>query len=242
MYVVKVKVPFTGRKKKFAGRSSMPISKRDRVIHTSKVKKHEKSVKAEQIESVRDAVAESKYVYVVEVSNDRNRMLKEVRDELKPGKLFYSKNKLIQVAIGYTPETECAERIHKLATHLKGHCGLICTNHNIDELRSFLATHESVEFARTGDVATETVSLEAGFDSLANYSHSMEVQFRKLGLPTMLYDGKVKMLADHVVCKEGEELTADQAQLLKLLRIQMGKFNMKLVAVYDKSTEQVSEL
>lgn len=220
----------------------MPVSKRDRVIHTSQVKKHDKSVKSEQIESVREAVAENKYVYVAVVSNDRNKMLKDVRDELKPGKLFYSKNKLIQVAIGYTPETECAERIHTLAAHLKGHCGLICTNLGTEELRSFLASHESIEYARTGDVATETVALEAGFDALANYSHSMEVQFRKLGLPTMLYDGKVKMLANHVVCREGEELSSDQAQLLKLLRIQMGKFNIKLVAVYDKSTESVSEI
>lgn len=220
----------------------MPVSKRDRVIHTSKVKKHDKSVKSDQIELVREAVAENNYIYVVQVSNDRNSMMKEVRDELKPGKLFYSKNKLIQVAIGYTPETECAERIHTLAAHLKGHCGLICTNLKTEEMRTFLSSHESIEYARAGDIATETVSLEAGFDALASYSHSMEVQFRKLGLPTMLYDGKVKMLANHVVCKEGEELTADQAQLLKLLRIQMGKFSIKLVAVYDKSTEQVSEL
>jgi mRNA turnover protein 4 len=220
----------------------MPVSKRDRVIHTSKVKRHNKDEKSEQIEAVRTAVQENQYVYVCEVSNDRNRALKEVRDELKPGKLFYSKNKLIQVAIGYTPETECAERIHTLSAYLKGHCGLICTNLSQDELLSVLKSHETEEYARTGDVATDTISLEAGFDALAEYTHSMEVQFRKLGLPTMLYDGKIKMLASHIVCNTGDILTADQAQLLKVLRVQMGKFQVKLVAVYDKSTEKVSEL
>ena len=91
-------------------------------------------------------------------------------------------------------------------------------------------------------MATQTVSLESGFDALMSFPHSMEVQFRKLGMPTLLYDGKVKLLADYTVCNEGDILTASQAQILKLLNIQMGKFQVIIKAVYDKETESVSEL
>ena len=220
----------------------MPISKRDRVIHTSKVKKHDKSEKADQIDAIRDSIMSSRFVYAVEISNERNNIIKAIRDEIKPGKLFYSKNKLIQVALGFNTESECAQGIHPLTGHMTGHCGLICSNLPRAELASLLEKYEEIEFARAGGVATQTVSLESGFDALMSFPHSMEVQFRKLGMPTLLYDGKVKLLADYTVCNEGDILTASQAQILKLLNIQMGKFQVIIKAVYDKETESVSEL
>jgi mRNA turnover protein 4 len=218
----------------------MPVSKRDRVIHTSKVKKHDKSEKADQIDQIRESVAAMRYTYVVSVSNERNNILKNIRDELKPGKMFYSKNKVAQVALGFTPESECSEGIHPLAGLLLGQSALISTNISTAELRDLLVKHEEPEFARAGGVATQTLALEEGFDALSSFPHSMEVQFRKLGLPTQLYDGKIKVLANHIVCREGDILTADQAQILKLFRIQMAKFEMTIKAVYDKETSQVT--
>jgi mRNA turnover protein 4 len=220
----------------------MPISKRDRVIHTSKVKKHDKSEKSEQIDSIRDAVTSSRFAYAVVILNERNNIIKAIRDEIKPGKLFYSKNKLIQVALGFSGESECAQGIHPLTGHMTGHCGLICTNLPQSDLASLLEKYEEVEYVRAGGVASETVCLESGFDALMNYPHSMEVQFRKLGMPTLLHDGKIKLLADYTVCKEGDILSASQARILKLLNIQMGKFQVIIKAVYDKDTESVSEL
>jgi len=206
------------------------------------VKKHDKSGKTEQIDNIRDSIQASRFAYAVEITNERNNILKAIRDEIKPGKLFYSKNKLIQVAIGFTSESECSEGIHQLAANMTGHCGLICTNLGVDELRNLLSTYEESEYARAGGIATGTISLEAGFDALARFPHSMEVQLRKLGLPTMLYDGKVKLLANHTICNEGDVLTASQAQLLKLLNIQMGQFQTIIKAIYDKDAESVTEL
>lgn len=219
----------------------MPISKKDRVIHTSKVRKHDKSEKAEQIESIRDIINEMRYGYVVSVTNERNNIMKDIRDELKPGKMFYSKNKLVQVSLGLAPESECADGIHKLTPHLTGPTGLIVTNHSPSELEAMLNTHDDPEFARAGGVATGTVELAEGFDALASFPHSMETQLRKLGLPTLLHDGKIRLLANHTICQEGSVLTADQAQVLKLLGIKMAKFHISIKAVWDKETSQVSE-
>jgi hypothetical protein len=58
----------------------------------------------------------------------------------------------------------------------------------------------------------------------------------------MLYDGKVKLLANHTICNEGDVLTASQAQLLKLLGFQMAKFQITIRAIYDKEAESVIEL
>jgi mRNA turnover protein 4 len=220
----------------------MPVTKRDRVVHTSKVKKHDKSDKAHQIEQIRNSVAQMRYTYVVSVSNDRNNILKSIRDELKPGKMFCSKNKVVQVSLGFTPETECAEGIHPLSALMSGQAALITSNLDATELVALLKTHEEPEFARPDGVATETIVLEEGFDALSAFSHSMETQFRKLGLPTQLYDGKVRLLANHTVCREGVPLTADQSQVLRLLKVQMAKFEIQLKAVYDKESGKVTAL
>ena len=220
----------------------MPVSKRDRVIHTSKVKKHDKSEKNDQIDLVRSSIQEMRYTYVVSISNERNNILKAVRDELKPGKMFYSKNKLVQVALGFSPDSECAEGIHALTPLISGHVALVTSNLCPNDLATLLSAHEEAEFARAGGVATHTIELEAGFDALASFPFSMETQLRKLGLPTMLHDGKIKLLANHTVCTEGEELTAAQAQVLKLMRIQMAKFEIRIQAVYDRESNKVSTM
>lgn len=218
----------------------MPVSKRDRVVHTSKVKKHSKDEKSIQIDAVRSAVEEMRYAYVVTVSNERNSIIKAVRDELKPGKMFYSKNKLVQLALGFSPETECADGICGLSAHLVGHSALVLSNLGSSEIHSILTGHDEEEFARAGGLSTSTVELSEGFDALASFPHSMETQFRKLGLPTSLYDGKIKLLANHQVCTEGDVLTAAQAQVLKLLNIKMAKFEMRIKAVWDKESSQIS--
>lgn len=46
--------------------------------------------------------------------------------------------------------------------------------------------------------------------------HSLEPQFRKLGLSTSLNRGVPTLGAPHVVCKKGDTLNANQVQLLKL--------------------------
>jgi mRNA turnover protein 4 len=46
--------------------------------------------------------------------------------------------------------------------------------------------------------------------------HSIEPQFRKLGLSTSLTRGVPTLGAPHVVCKAGDVLNSNQVQLLKL--------------------------
>jgi len=60
----------------------------------------------------------------------------------------------------------------------------------------------------------------------------MEPQLRKLGLPTALKTGVVTCLFDYTVCKKGDVLTPEQAQLLKHFFIQMSEFKVSLKCYY----------
>lgn len=46
--------------------------------------------------------------------------------------------------------------------------------------------------------------------------HSLEPQFRRLGLSTYLVRGVPTLKAAHTVCKAGDTLNANQVQILKL--------------------------
>merc|ERR1712217_341959 len=94
------------------------------------------------------------------------------------------------------------------------------------DVQAFFAEYRPVDYARTGFVAAETVTLPRGPDALAKLPHSIEAHLRALGLPTQLKEGKIHLLADHTVCRNGEELSADAAQMLKLLDIEQAQFIM----------------
>lgn len=89
-----------------------------------------------------------------------------------------------------------------------------------------------MEYARSGFVATETVTLAAG--PLEEFAHSMEPHLRSLGLPTKLEKGVVTIYSDYTVCEEGKVLTPEQARILKLLGKPMAKFRLTMKCSWTK--------
>lgn len=69
---------------------------------------------------------------------------------------------------------------------------------------------------------------------MKDHAHSMETQFRKLGLPTKLNFQKIELEQDVYVCKIGTVLSVEQAKLLKLLGHKMSKFTLKVLVHRSK--------
>jgi len=205
----------------------MPKSKRERKITLSKTQKKGRARKESIVEEVRSCVDSYKTLYVFSADNMRNSALKSVRARLSGSRIFFGRTKLMAAAMGRQPSEEYRDGLSKVAEMLRKHeAGLLFTNESYDMIKQTLAESEVEDFSRAGNLATDTVVLEEG--PLDGFPHSMEPYLRKLGMPTRLVNGAVTLLGQHTVCLEGHALTADQSQLLTLLKIKMSKFRLTL--------------
>ncbi|KFO72711.1 mRNA turnover protein 4, partial [Cuculus canorus] len=181
-----------------------------------------------------------KYIYIFSVANMRNNKLKDVRNAWKHSRIFFGKNKVMMVALGREPSSEYRENLHKVSRRLKGEVGLLFTDRTRDEVDEWFSKFREVDFARAGNKATYTVSLETG--PLEQFPHSMEPQLRQLGLPTALKKGVVMLLSDYEVCKEGDILTPEQARVLKLFGYEMMEFKVTIKFVWNSETGDFQKL
>ncbi|XP_023213657.1 mRNA turnover protein 4 homolog [Centruroides sculpturatus] len=100
---------------------------------------------------------------------------------------------------------------------------------------SWFDTFYVTDFARAGSIAEETVTLDKG--PLKQFSHSLEPHLRKLGMPTSLQKGVVTLIKDFQVCKEGDVLSPEQAQILKLLGNHTVQFKMLVHSIWTNDGE-----
>mmetsp|Transcript_8718 Transcript_8718/g.7272 ORF Transcript_8718/g.7272 Transcript_8718/m.7272 type:complete len:108 (+) Transcript_8718:56-379(+) len=99
----------------------MPKSKRNQVVNLTKVSKRQtRDRKDKAIEEIRECLEKFRFAYVLKLENQRNNLLKALRDDLKPGRLFCGRNKVMQVALGVDAESECQDGIHGLTEYLSG--------------------------------------------------------------------------------------------------------------------------
>eukprot|EP00124_Ichthyophonus_hoferi_P003218 Ihof_evm2s266 gene=Ihof_evmTU2s266 len=190
----------------------MPKSKRNKVFNLTETKKKGNVLKTGLVDEIRKCVEEYAFIYVFSVRNMRNTKLKDIRTEWRHSRFFMGKNKVMAVALGRTPEEEVAADLHKVSKKLVGNVGLLFTNSTKEEVVEWFATHVENDFARSGSVATTDFIVPEG--PLEQFPHSMEVQLRQLGLPTSLKKGIILMDREHKICREGDSLTPQQAQLL----------------------------
>ena len=135
-----------------------------------------------------------------------------------------------------------------LVQRIKGQVGLLFTDSEPQEVIEWFKDFHQPDFARSGNRASRTVILPAGpvmqhhSDPPEPFPHNEEPQLRKLGLSTVMRKGVPTLENPHKLCEEGEVLTAEQAQLLKLIGEKMVEFRVGLNAWWDSSTGEVEEV
>ena len=210
----------------------MPKSRRAKVVALSKVKAKGKEHKDELVTKIHAALEQYKYVYTFTIENLRTNILQKVReDRREDSRMFLGNNKVMMVALGRTEEESAQPNLWKLSKFLVGLSGILMTNLPKKEVKEYFAEVGGQVFARTGSKSTINFAIPAG--PLPQFPHSMYDQLTKLGLPLKLDKGVITVISDTVVCNQGDELTTEAAQILKLFGMQTAEMTLELTSVWS---------
>ncbi|KAH7912550.1 ribosomal protein L10-domain-containing protein [Hygrophoropsis aurantiaca] len=227
----------------------MPRSKRAKLVSLTKVSKKTKEHKNALLAEVQQNADKWKYCWLFEVGAMRNAHLKTVRKLWKDSaRIFFGRSAVMAKALGTTVEEEHRLGLHKLATQIKGQVGLLFTDSEPQEVTEWFDDFRQPDFARAGNIASRTVTLPAGpvmrvhSDPPEPFPHNEDPQLRKLGLTTVMNKGVPTLDTPHKICEQGKALTAEQAQLLKLIGEKMVVFRVALKARWDSETGTVVQV
>jgi len=214
----------------------MPKSKRDKEVTLTKVKRKGKESKLKLVDVIRQCVDSYQNLFAFSCDNMRSSKLAALRAHFKTdGRFFFGKNKVMALALGRIPQEEYKDDLHRVAKFLTGQCGLLFTNNPVEEVVRYFKSLKEIDFARSGNVATDSVELDAG--PMDQFPFNLEPQLRKLGLPTKLEKGVVTLTMDHVVCRTGDKLTPEQAKILQYLGFKMAEFRIRLLCVWSRNED-----
>jgi mRNA turnover protein 4 len=209
------------------------------VALTETSKRSTRDHKTKYIEQVREAVDKHDTLYLFSFENMRSNKFKQIRMDFRQdannmedasSRIFLGKNKLLQVALGRTAEDEYSDNLRQVSKRIAGgSVGLLFTSRPQAQVEEYFTNLCEPDFARAGFVAPTAVVIDN--QQLAHFPVSMVEQFRKLGLPTQVDNGKVILMdgkTEYRICKEGETLSAEKCKLLTQFDKKISEFKVKL--------------
>eukprot|EP00842_Homolaphlyctis_polyrhiza_P000021 jgi/Hompol1/1019/HPOL_004418-RA len=206
----------------------MPKSKRSKIVNLTKTDKKGREDKEKLFAQIRDSVDKYSYIYVFEVLNMRNAYLKEVRADWATSRIFLGRTKIMAKALGTTEEEEYQQNLRHFSEKVEGSVGLLFTDSNPEEVKTYFQTKRETDFARGGAIATDDVVIPAGpvMRGELKFPNNMEPQLRKLGMPTSLSSGVITLANPYTICRKGDTLTPEQAHLLKHFGFHLAEFHI----------------
>jgi len=144
--------------------------------------------------------------------------------------MFMTKRRLMTLAIEQVKGEK--KGIEKIEEHLKGMPALLFTNENPFSLFKTIKKSKTKAPAKAGQIAPSDIIVKAGPTSFVPGPVISELG--GLGIKSKVEDGKINIVEDAVVCKEGEEISLPLAGMLTRLGIQPMEIGLDLVAVYEK--------
>jgi mRNA turnover protein 4 len=194
--------------------------------------------KSNYIQQVRDAVDNYNTIYLFNYENMRSNKFKDVRLHFREdSRIFLGKNKLLQIALGRTPEEEYSDNLRHLAKGIEGgSVGVLMTSKTDTEVEAYFSSLSEPDYARAGARAEAEVSVTE--EQMSGLPVSMMEQLRKLGMPVEIRRGKVVFRdgqASYRICKKGDVLSAEQCKLLKHFDIKLVNFQVKLLCRWSDS-------
>jgi len=197
------------------------------------VKKHTKQEivqkKENSIKKVTELCDQYKKIVIVSAENVNAKQLTEIRAAIrKHGVLIFGKKSLIRFALKQLVQK--SPKLEPVLHMLKGNIGLIFTNADVKMLKDIIVSNKVAAAAKQGQHAPCDVTVPKGNTGMEPTKTSM---FQVLNITTKITKGTVEVVNDAVILKSGDKVGANEAALLKALKILPFFYGVEVQAVYD---------
>ncbi|MBI4448720.1 50S ribosomal protein L10 [Candidatus Woesearchaeota archaeon] len=195
-----------------------------------KHKAHVQQYKKEQASKVVDLLFKYPIIGVLNMENLPAAQEQKIRLKLRGTvELAMTKKRLFKIA--FEEAVKKKPELSKLIPELKGMPALLFTRENPFSLYKLLKRNKSPAAAKAGQKAPYDLKIPAGPTPFAPGPVISELA--ALGLKTKVDAGKINIVADTVVCKEGQPITDKLASMLMRLGITPMEVGLDLACVLE---------
>ena len=145
-------------------------------------------------------------------------------------KIFMARKKLLKLALDGSKK----DNIDQLTAKIKGLPALIFTESNPFTLYAAIQKNKSEAPAKAGQTSPRDIVVKSGATNFAPGPIISELA--AVGIKTKVENGKLAIIDDVTVAKEGDVITQKLAETLKRLDIKPMEIGLDLVAVWENGT------
>jgi large subunit ribosomal protein L10 len=186
-------------------------------------------IKIKLVKDLTKLVKEYPIVGIVNMQSLPAQQLQNMRSMLgsKDVKIIMARKKLLQMVL----DNSGLDNIEQLKEKIKGMPALILSKSNPFTLYSIIQKNKSSAPAKAGQEAPNDIVVAAGPTSFAPGPIISELA--AVGIKTKVDGGKLTIVDDATVAKEGDTISAKLAETLKRLDIQPMEVGLDLVSVWE---------
>jgi large subunit ribosomal protein L10 len=186
------------------------------------------STKYETVQETVELINKHEIIAAADLNKVSSAMLQDMRKQLRGRHKFkVIKNNLMRISMKTTSKGGTEEFMDTVT----GPNVFLFTNGNPFKIAMELESNKVKVFAKEGDIAMNDIILSAGNSGLS--PGPLIGKFGVLGVRTRIEAGNIWIVQDSLVCKEGEEINEDLADLLQRMNIRASEMGLRIKAVYE---------
>lgn len=190
---------------------------------------HIPSEKYETVQETVELISQYEIIAAADLNKVSSAMLQDMRKQLRGRHQFkVVKNTLMRISM----EQAGKEGTHEFIDTVSGPNVFLFTNGNPFKVAMELNANKVKVFAKAGDIAMHDIVLSAGNTGLS--PGPLIGKFGVLGVRTRIEAGNIWVAQDSTVCKKGEAISEDLADLLQRMGVRASEMGLSIKAVYEK--------
>ncbi len=190
---------------------------------------HIPSEKYETVQETVELINQYEIIAAADLNKVTSAMLQDMRKQLRGKHQFkVVKNTLMRISM----EQAGKEGTHEFIDTVSGPNVFLFTNGNPFKVAMELNANKVKVFAKAGDIAMNDIVLSAGNTGLS--PGPLIGKFGVLGVRTRIEAGNIWVAQDATVCKKGESISEDLADLLQRMGVRASEMGLSIKAVYEK--------